>query len=154
MCTFEQSGAQLGIDVSEVQEVLRADSLGRVPGAPRAVQGLLNLRGQILLALDLGRALELPASTRPSHERMHIVLLDQDVSLLVDEVGEVVEVAPTDRAPPPEHLDPALASTVQAVCQSPLGSFLLLSPAALLERALGSWLKDANNVKHRVEVES
>jgi len=139
--------------VVEVQEVLRSQRLARVPGAPAAVEGLINLRGQILLALDLGRALGLPRADVRRDERMNVVLLSHEVSLVVDEVGEVVEVPPADRAAPPEHLDPGLRGVAVAVCSSAQGSLLLLSPEALLERGLGSWLRDANNIKHKIEVE-
>ena len=60
LCTFWLDGRCFGIAVTDVQEVVQHQRLTRVPLAPAAVSGLLNLRGQILTALDLRRRIELP----------------------------------------------------------------------------------------------
>ena len=52
-CTFDVAGGLYGLEVARVHEVLRAQPLTRVPLAPRAIAGLLNLRGQIVPAVDL-----------------------------------------------------------------------------------------------------
>jgi purine-binding chemotaxis protein CheW len=60
-CTFELGDLLLGIEVSRVQEVLRGLPVTPVPLAPAEVTGLMNLRGQIVLVIDLRRRLDMEA---------------------------------------------------------------------------------------------
>src|SRR3954453_7113159 len=93
-CSFFLDGLRFGVDVQKVQEVVSYQEMTRVPLAPPTVRGLLNLRGQIVTGIDLRRRLDLP--DRPAeHRPMNVVLRGEDspVSLLVDEIGEVIEVA-------------------------------------------------------------
>jgi purine-binding chemotaxis protein CheW len=104
-CTFYLAEHFFGIDVLKVQEVIRAQAMTRVPLAPPVVRGLINLRGQIVTALDLRRRLELP--DRPAdREPVNVVVRTDDgpVSLLVDEVGDVLLVPETAFERPPETL--------------------------------------------------
>src|SRR5438094_9323996 len=93
-CTFYVNGHYFGLDVLKVQEIIRYQEMTRVPLAPPVVRGLINLRGQIVTAIDLRRRLEL--SERPADQLpMNIVVQTEDgaVSLLVDDIGDVVEVS-------------------------------------------------------------
>ena len=105
LCTFWLDGRCFGIDVGDVQEVVQSQRLTRVPLARPAVLGLLNLRGQILTALDLRRRIEL-GDRAAGDEPMHIVVRTEmgTVSLLVDRIGDVVEVTPELFEAPPETL--------------------------------------------------
>jgi purine-binding chemotaxis protein CheW len=85
--TFSLNGLFFGIEVLKVQEVIRYQEMTRVPLAPRMIEGLINLRGQIVTAIDLRRRLEMPP--RPAGELpMNVVISSDDgaVSLLVDEL--------------------------------------------------------------------
>jgi len=104
-CTFTLTDYLFGVDVREVQEVLRYQEQTRVPLAPAVVSGLINLRGQIVTAIDLRRRLELPE--RPADQRpVNVVVRTEGgaVSLLVDQIGDVIEVADDLFEPPPETL--------------------------------------------------
>ncbi len=92
-CTFQLADLFLGVEVERVQEVLRYQEMTRVPLAPRMVEGLINLRGQIVTAIDLRRRLELPAR-EAGRDPMNVVVRTPEgaVSLLVDEIGDVVDV--------------------------------------------------------------
>src|SRR5271169_2039739 len=101
-CTFYLDKLLFGVELRGVQEVIRALDMTRVPLAPAVVRGLINLRGQIVTAVDLRRRLELepgPAGMLA----MNVVVRSQDgaVSLLVDEIGDVVEVEEDTFEPPP-----------------------------------------------------
>lgn len=93
-CTFYLDDLFFGVEVEKVQEVIRYQEMTRVPLASPVVSGLINLRGQIVTAIDLRRRLGLP--DRP-HGRlpMNVVVRCEDgiVSLLADEIGDVQEVA-------------------------------------------------------------
>ncbi|KAB2648156.1 MAG: chemotaxis protein CheW [Verrucomicrobia bacterium] len=103
--TFFLNGLFLGVEVLKVQEVIRYQEMTRVPLAPNMIQGLINLRGQIVTAIDLRRRLELPP--RPEGQLpMNVVVRSEDgaVSLLVDEIGDVVEIQDEAYERPPETL--------------------------------------------------
>ncbi len=88
-----------------MQEIIRYQEMTRVPLAPPVVCGLINLRGQIVTAIDLRRRLEL--SDRPADQLPVNVVVHTDdgaVSLLVDEIGDVLEVSEKLFEPPPETL--------------------------------------------------
>ncbi len=101
--TFFVDGLFFGVEVLKVQEVIRHQAMTRVPLAPREVQGLINLRGQIVTALDLRRRLTLAARPQDALP-MNVVVRTDDgaVSLLVDEIGDVVEVSEEQFERPPE----------------------------------------------------
>ena len=104
-CTFYLDGLFFGVEVMKVQEVIRYQEMTYVPLAPSVVRGLINLRGQIVTAIDLRRRLDLPE--RPEDQLpMNVVVRSEDsaVSLLVDDIGDVVEVQEDTSERPPETL--------------------------------------------------
>src|SRR5215831_17402923 len=104
-CTFLVDGQYFGVDVTTVQEVIRYQEMTRVPLASPVVRGLINLRGQIVTAIDLRRRLGL--NDRPADELPVNVIVHTDdgaVSLLVDEIGDVLEVSEKLFERPPETL--------------------------------------------------
>jgi purine-binding chemotaxis protein CheW len=114
--TFFLDGHYVGIDVVNVQEVIRYQKMTTVPLAPHEVGGLINLRGQIVTAIDLRRRLDMPE--RPAGETpMNVVIRVDDswVDLLVDEIGDVVEVDERSFERPPETLDPEILALVRGV---------------------------------------
>jgi purine-binding chemotaxis protein CheW len=115
-CTFYLDKLLFGVELKGVQEVIRSLEMTKVPLAPAVVSGLINLRGQIVTAVDLRRRLELEPSP-PGTIAMNVVVRSQDgaVSLLVDEIGDVVEVEETTFEPPPETLQGSVRTMILAV---------------------------------------
>jgi purine-binding chemotaxis protein CheW len=104
-CTFFLDRFFFGVEVNKVQEVLRYQEMTRVPLAPTVVEGLINLRGQIVTAIDLRRRLELPQ--RPADQPpMNVLVRTEEglLSLLVDEIGDVLEMNHETFEKPPETL--------------------------------------------------
>ena len=131
-CTFYVEGLCFGIGVREVQEVIRYQEMTRVPLAASVVRGLINLRGQIVTAIDLRRRLELPDRTAASESLpMNLVVRTDDgvVSLLVDEIGEVVEVDEDSFERPPPTLSGVARELVRGVYKRE-GSLLLVLDTA------------------------
>jgi len=115
-CTFLLSGYLFGVPVPRVQEVIRFQPMTPVPLAPPGVRGMINLRGQIVLAIDLRRRLSL--AERPEGELpMNVVVRTPDgaVSLLVDQIGDVIDVQPSTFEPPPETLGGPLRQVILGV---------------------------------------
>jgi purine-binding chemotaxis protein CheW len=115
-CTFYLDKLLFGVELKGVQEVIRSLDITKVPLAPGVVSGLMNLRGQIVTALDLRLRLELPP--RPAGMRpMNVVVRSDDgaISLLVDEIGDVVEVDEDSFERPPETLRGTVRSVITGV---------------------------------------
>lgn len=128
LCTFFVGGLCLGVEVATMREVLRAQSLTRVPRAPKEVRGLMNLRGQIVTAIDLGQKLQIPAaeSRRPA-TNVIVQTSDGPVSLLVDEIGDVVDVEDALAEPPPAHLPASVRDLITHVYKTRDNLLLLLN---------------------------
>jgi len=94
-CTFYLGQRCFGLDVLKVQEIVRHQPMTHVPLAHPMVRGLINLRGQIVTAIDLRCRLDLPPLA-DDREPVNIVVETDDgaVSLLVDEIGDVLELTP------------------------------------------------------------
>jgi purine-binding chemotaxis protein CheW len=115
-CTFYLDKLLFGVELKTVQEVIRSLEVTQVPLAPQVVSGLINLRGQIVTAVDLRRRLEMEprAADLPV---MNVVVRSEDgaVSLLVDEIGDVVEVEETTFEQPPETLRGTVRTIITGV---------------------------------------
>jgi purine-binding chemotaxis protein CheW len=114
--TFFVDDLYFGVDVLGVQEVLRAQEMTPVPQAPDTIAGLINLRGQIVTAIDLRRRLDLPPrDSDQAQMNMVVRTADGGVSLLVDEIGDVLTLDPSACEWPPENLDRTARELIVAV---------------------------------------
>lgn len=113
-CTFSIDNLYCGIEVSLVQEVIRQQTMTQVPLASRLVTGLMNLRGQIVTALNLRSCFGLPAP-ESGDSQMNVVIRTPEgpVSLLVDKIGDVVQVNNDGFEPPPETLSDDLKELIR-----------------------------------------
>jgi purine-binding chemotaxis protein CheW len=104
-CTFFLDGLFFGVEVLKVQEVIRYQEMTRVPLAESVISGLINLRGQIVTAIDLRKRLNL-RERAGSELPMNVVVRTDEaaVSLLVDEIGDVLEANEDTFERPPETM--------------------------------------------------
>ncbi|MFO0821779.1 MAG: chemotaxis protein CheW [Gemmataceae bacterium] len=125
-CTFYLRNLYFGLDVLRVQEIIRSQPMTRVPLASPIVRGLINLRGQIVTALDLRRRLDLPERS-PDELPVNVVVQTEDgaVSLLVDEIGDVLSVPDGDFERPPETLRGTMRELIRGTYKLP-GQLLLI----------------------------
>lgn len=131
--TFRLASQWLGIPVLIVQEVLVAQRIARVPLAPPAIAGFLNLRGQIVTAVDLRTTLGLSARVT-DEEFMNVVVRHENelFSFMVDEVGDVVSVADDDVEPPLSTLDPRWRAACTGIVRRDRGLLVIASVPELL----------------------
>jgi purine-binding chemotaxis protein CheW len=115
-CTFFLDKLLFGVELQGVQEVLRSLDVTRVPLAPPVVSGLVNLRGQIITAVDLRRQLDF-SKRETDDPPMNVVVRSDDgaVSLMVDSIGEVIEVEESSFERPPETLRGKVRSMILGV---------------------------------------
>ena len=104
-CTFFLDRFFFGIAAEKVQEIVRYQNITFVPLAPVEVRGLINLRSQIAIAIDLRLRLDLPPLNDDRLPLNLVVRVDGDnISLLVDDVGDVLDVSDDWFEPTPETL--------------------------------------------------
>src|SRR5262249_34445532 len=116
-----------GVDVLTVQEVIRYQEMARVPLASPVVRGLINLRGQIVTAIDLRRRLGL--GDRDGDELPVNVIVHTDdaaESLVVDEIGDVLEVSEKLFERPPDTLQGAARELIRGAYKLPDRLMLVL----------------------------
>lgn len=128
-CTFELGPLLLGLEAHRVQEVLRFQPVTPVPMAPEFVRGLMNLRGQIVLVVDLCKklgAVEGARNPRP------INVLTQTssgiISLLADRIGDVIEADARDFDGVPDTLQGPAREFLAGALRLPERLLLLLDP--------------------------
>ena len=136
--TFFVADMFFGVDVLHVQEVLRFQQMTAVPQAPDVIEGLINLRGQIVTAIDMRRRLHLP--TRAADQTpMNIVVrtMDGAVSLLVDEIGDVLQMDASTYERPPDNLDPGARGLIRGVYKLKDRLLLVLDEERTVDLAVG-----------------
>lgn len=136
VCTFDVDTLFIGIEVSCIQEIMRAQPLTPVPLAPPVIRGLMSLRGQIVPVLDLRERLGLSPAP-PGAEQFNVLIRTADgpVSLLVDRVGDVVEIEPDAFEPAPETLDAAYRTLIRGAYKLERRLLLALDPTTAVSVA-------------------
>jgi purine-binding chemotaxis protein CheW len=131
--SFFVDGQLLGIPVNAVQEVLNPQAISPVPLARAEISGLLNLRGQIVTAVNLRRRLGLP-DLEDGRQCMNVVVRHQgeSFSLRVDDVGDVINVSGDVLQPAPATLDAHWKSVTSGVFRLESRLFVILNVASLL----------------------
>lgn len=115
--TFKVAEHFFGVPVERVQDILIPDVIATVPGGPREVRGLINLRGRIVTVVDLRVRLSLE-NAEPNPGRGMCVTVEKDgefYTLLVDKVGDVVKLPAAKREQNPPTLDAAWRDVIQGV---------------------------------------
>lgn len=136
--TFLVAELFFGVDVLRVQEVLRFQQMTRVPQAPEVIEGLINLRGQIVTAIDMRRRLGVPPRVGDQTPVNMVVRTEEGaVSLLVDEIGDVLDVDPATFERPPESLDSAAKQLIRGVYKLKDRLLLVLDAERTVDLAVG-----------------
>jgi len=138
-CTFFLDKNYFGIDIKAVQEIIRHQPLTPVPLAPPDICGLIDLRGQIIAVLDLQRRLEVQTDTSSLsiNEEMEyniVVRISEDmVSLRVDNIGDIIQLADADLEPPIATLQGTIRNFLEGVYKLEHNFLLVLDPEKVLQ---------------------
>lgn len=112
--TVEAAGQLFGVPIGRVREVFALEGLTRVPLAPPEVAGVLNLRGRIVTAIDMGVRLGLPRQAiNDGAMALGVDVQGEAFALIVDAVGDVLALS--DAEPTPATLDPRWAKIANGV---------------------------------------
>jgi purine-binding chemotaxis protein CheW len=115
--TFRLEDEVYGVNVMQVQEVLRHTEIAPVPGAPSYVLGIINLRGNVVTVIDTRQRFGLPASDVTDNTRIIVMEVDsQVIGILVDAVSEVVYLHQSEIEKAPNVGTDDSAKFIQGVC--------------------------------------
>lgn len=104
-----------GLPIERVHDVFMPDSITRVPLSPSGVAGVLNLRGRIVTAIDMRNRLDLPPSDTQTRMAVGVENKGESYGLIIDSVGEVLDLPKDSREPNPANLDPRWAEVSAGV---------------------------------------
>jgi len=133
-CTFYLDDDFFGIEVGRVQEILRFQEMTEVPLSAPVIRGLINLRGQIMTAVDLRERVGLPPRS-DGRRPINVVIRRPDggVSLLVDEIGDVMSPADDLLEAAPENVNPRIRALLAGVYKLEGRLLQILDPDKLME---------------------
>jgi purine-binding chemotaxis protein CheW len=133
-CSFKVAGLLLGIDVLDIQEVIRHQEPTRVPTAPAFIQGLINLRGQIVTVLDLRKRLGIGPGLLLD-QPMDVVVRTSGgaIGLVVDEVCDVFEIDKSALERPPETIPETIRRRISGLYPLADRSLLVLDIGKVLD---------------------
>lgn len=137
ICTFFLNDIYFGIEIENVQEIIRQQPLTRIPLAPADICGLMNLRGQVIPVVDLPCRLGLRAASCGRGDRAAyntIVNANDDVvSFVVDDIGDVLHCHSDTFEPPPANLNSDIRVFLKGAYKLEHGFLLVLNPTQILE---------------------
>ena len=129
--TFSVANQLFGVPVTRVQDILTPDAMAPVPGGPKEVCGLINLRGRIVTVIDMRTRLSLPGRA----ERGMCVTVEsggEAYTLFVDAVGDVINLPREQREGNPATLDAVWRDVAEAVYRTDQGLLVALHIDRLL----------------------
>lgn len=101
LVVFNLASELYGVNINDVLEIIRMQTITRVPGAPDSVEGVINLRERVIPVVDLRKRLNLEVREQTDESRIVVVNISgRDVGVIVDGVSEILTIPPTSIEPP------------------------------------------------------
>ena len=133
--TFYLGGHYFGINVADVLELNRIMDVTPVPKSPKIVRGIMNLRGQLVPAIDMYERLNL--EVHGAHDESVSIILQCDgylIAILVDDVGEILSLEQDTFEPPPSNFSVVSRELVLGVHKLADRLLLILDPKRIDQR--------------------
>lgn len=103
---FKIGEEEFGVEINQVREIVKLVSITRMPKAPVFIEGVVNLRGQIITVIDLAKRLDLPSTGKTEETRIMVVEVGENtVGMIVDSVSEVLRLSIDDIEDTPSLID-------------------------------------------------
>lgn len=113
---FQLMGQVYGVDINAVYEIIRMESITKVPRSPHFVEGVINLRGRIIPVIDLAKRFGLGQNEQTQNSRIIIVEVSgQTIGVIVDSVQEVLRLPINSIEPPPPVVDGIEAAYIRGI---------------------------------------
>ncbi len=127
LVSFKLGDEEFGVDILQVQEIIRMQNITRVPNAPHFVEGVINLRGKVIPIIDLRKRFDLGTHEADKNTRIVVVKInDIVVGLVVDEVSEVLRIPADTVEPPPPIIAGIESDYIKGVGKLDGGRLLIL----------------------------
>lgn len=105
LVTFRLGSGEYAIDIMQAKEIIKMEKITLIPNAPYFVEGVINLRGNIIPIIDLKKRFNLEESEGDKNTGIIIAKIeDVDMGIMIDSVSKVVSMANSDIQPPPSML--------------------------------------------------
>ncbi len=106
LVVFKIGDEEFGVEINQVREIVKLVSITRMPKAPVFIEGVVNLRGQIITVIDLAKRLDLPSTGKTDSTRIMVVEVGEDtVGMIVDSVSEVLRLSTDNIEDTPALID-------------------------------------------------
>ena len=144
---FRIADEEFGLDIAQVREIIRMQEITPMPKAPQFIEGVINLRGQVIAVMDLSKKLALQAGGRTDKSRIVVVEVGENVlGLIVDEVPEVLRIAENNIEPAPEVFESRVHSDfIRGVGKCEQRLIILLDVNKILSRDEAKKVGEATN---------
>jgi purine-binding chemotaxis protein CheW len=131
LVTFQISEELYGVDIMDVKEIVRVQEIRSIPNAPGYVEGLFNLRGEIIPIISLHKRFHLKKAQLGEDDELlsGFIIIDIDgmkLGVIIDKVERVVSIEAQDIQPPPQILTGIGAEYIQGVINRETGYLILL----------------------------
>lgn len=102
LVSFRLADEEYGVEITKVQEIIRMQEITRVPQMPGFLEGVINLRGNVIPVIDLRKRFGMPAKDRDGETRIVVVNVEgRTIGVVVDSVAEVLRISSDQIEPPP-----------------------------------------------------
>jgi purine-binding chemotaxis protein CheW len=103
LVVFELGGEEFGVEIMNVQEIIRMPEMTQIPHSPDFVEGVINLRGRIIVVVNLSKRFNTRSRTTDENSRIIVVeIANAVVGMIVDSVNEVLRIPASNVEPAPE----------------------------------------------------
>lgn len=103
LVVFELGGEEFGVEIMNVQEIIRMPEMTQIPQSPEFVEGVINLRGRIIVVVNLSKRFNLQSRVADENSRIIVVEIGKTVvGMIVDSVNEVLRIPKSSVDPAPE----------------------------------------------------
>ncbi len=145
LVVFDLASEHYGVDISDVREIMRMQTITKVPGAVSCVEGVINLRGKVLPVLDLRKRLELKVANHSEESRIVVIdIADGQAGVIVDAVTEVLRVPNSSIEPPSGMIAHSNAEYLKGIAKLSDRLIILLDLHKLLSlKAISAALQQA-----------
>lgn len=131
LVTFQLSEELYGIDIMDVKEIVPSQEIRPIPNAPSYVEGLFNLRGEIIPIINLHKRFHLRRANLDDEENLlsGFIIIDVDgmkLGVIIDKVERVIAIDHTEIQPPPQMLTGIGAEYIQGVANQKTGYLIIL----------------------------
>ncbi|MCH5292835.1 MAG: purine-binding chemotaxis protein CheW [Treponema sp.] len=137
LVTFHLGEELYGVNIMDVKEIVRLQNVRVIPNAPFYVEGIINLRGEIIPIIDLRKRFKLQEMARPTDDieiEGGFIILNIDgnkIGIIIDKVERVVSLSMEDVKEPPQMLSGIGTEYIEGVVREKEGYLIMLNTRKL-----------------------